>query len=86
MRTLCSSARVLCCALQVIVLLNTCGSYFSKGAAKRRLDRFLTFLQVRAAALHSSNMWADDAGHQQWQIIYPAVQLQLRLDHHGVTV
>lgn len=37
-------------ALQVIALLNTCGSYFSKGAAKRRLDRFLTFLQAYVAA------------------------------------
>jgi len=45
---LCACA-VLCRVLQVIVLLNTCGSYFSKGAAKRRLDRFLTFLQVRDA-------------------------------------
>jgi hypothetical protein len=35
---------------QVIALLSTCGSYFSKGAAGRRLDRFLTFMQAYVAA------------------------------------
>ncbi|WIA32391.1 hypothetical protein OEZ86_003220 [Tetradesmus obliquus] len=34
----------------VIALLSTCGSYFSKGAAGRRLDRFLTFMQAYVAA------------------------------------
>jgi hypothetical protein len=36
--------------VQVIALLSTCGSYFSKGAAGRRLDRFLTFMQAYVAA------------------------------------
>jgi hypothetical protein len=35
---------------QVIALLNTCGVYFSKGTARRRLDRFLTFLSAYVAA------------------------------------
>ncbi|KAF8071278.1 UPF2 [Scenedesmus sp. PABB004] len=34
----------------VIALLATCGSYFSKGAARRRLDRFLVFMQAYVLA------------------------------------
>jgi regulator of nonsense transcripts 2 len=29
----------------VIVLLETCGQYFGKGAVAKRLDRFLAYLQ-----------------------------------------
>jgi hypothetical protein len=43
----------------VIVLLNTCGGYFSKGAAKRRLDRFLTFLQAYVLAKHTAPLDVD---------------------------
>jgi hypothetical protein len=32
---------------QGCALLDTCGQYFNKGAARARLDRFLTFFQVR---------------------------------------
>lgn len=35
---------------QVIALLLTCGSYFNKGSAKRRLDRFFTFMQAYVLA------------------------------------
>lgn len=37
-------------SMQVIALLSTCGSYFNKGSAKRRLDRFFTFLQAYVLA------------------------------------
>ena len=33
----------------VCSLLETCGLYFDKGPAKKKLDFFLTYLQVRAA-------------------------------------
>lgn len=49
--------------VQVIVLLNTCGSYFSKGAAKRRLDRFLTFLQVSGAGGGAVGWWCRVCVH-----------------------
>jgi hypothetical protein len=54
-----AAAAAACCHWQVIVLLNTCGGYFSKGAAKRRLDRFLTFLQAYVLAKHTLPLDVD---------------------------
>lgn len=34
------------CCVQVCALLETCGCYFNEGAARKHLDRFLTFLQA----------------------------------------
>lgn len=35
----------LCWTYKLCTLLDTCGRYFAKGTAKRKLDRFLTFFQ-----------------------------------------
>ena len=46
----CKMAIFLCNLVQVMALLNTCGMYFNKGAARRRLDRFLTFFAAYVLA------------------------------------
>ncbi|CAG9856065.1 unnamed protein product [Phyllotreta striolata] len=40
------------------VLLETCGTYFSSGSSKRKLDYYLTFLQ--AYYWHKKKMWNDN--------------------------